>query len=303
MTNRSLTLRALGWSIACAVLAASCSNPTETTADSGAVADKGAPHDSGTQRDAKGGWPDMYPIPYVGVSVITPYHLMTALPVDFKSADRPISVGLYPYKVDPATAKTQLQSAFTVMTRETKQPVQGVWTFDWQGNRFVPSTLTKDTEYLIEIKKQGYLLPSREYTAFRVGSLPRVVAVSFQESATSANDVDLLVLTFSERLDVTKVGAALTLKTTGASAKFLATTVTTPTSMSPTWQIGFQLPAGVSISTKLSITLGTDVGSPTGVALDGKYTGVAGSGPFALELVPQDYLGSKNGKWEPNLSF
>ena len=58
------------------------------------------------------------------------------------------------------------------------------------------------------------------------------------------------------------------------------------------------------MTSKLAITVGTDIGAPTGVKLDGTYSGVAGSAPLSVELVPADYGEGKSAKhWEPTLPF
>lgn len=44
-----------------------------------------------------------------------------------------------------------------------------------------------------------------------------------------------------------------------------------------------------SPSRPLKLTIGTDVGADQGTRLDGKYTGVPGSGPFSAELTPDSY--------------
>jgi hypothetical protein len=180
---------------------------------------------------------------------------------------------------------------------------------DLQSAKMIPSsTLASDADYLIRIEevslvqKVGLIKPEREYTFFRVGSMPRVAEIDFRSAKTNSTELELFGVMLSEPVDVAKFVSALSV-TDLTNDTVLPLTLLTANSSA--WNIGFNPPKGTLVSTKLRFTIGTDVGDPSGLLLDGKYTGKSGSGGLTVDLTPSDYIIKTDfgGSWVPDLAF
>jgi hypothetical protein len=247
-------------------LAALCCGPACTRSENSAV-DAKAVADSPAQ-------PDMDKTPRISVRSCGPTHLQSQFPKEYN-----IEVCSTISNVDDATADAQVKSAFSLMTRVGKTPVAGTWTFEKSGHatrlgKFKPSSaLADNTDYLVRLQKLGFLEPEREYTLFHVGPLPRVQKINFYYlKGQPVTAIDEIGVHFSEQVDTAKVAANMLAKVAGS------TTALQPTLVSPdplNNVVAVRLPSALALTTKLSITIPTDVGAPTGVKLDGNYSGAS----------------------------
>jgi len=101
-------------------------------------------------------------------------------------------------------------------------------------------------------------------------------------------------LVFSESVSPSKVSAAVAITKLSDNTQVTWSLLNTGGSA---LTIGLKAVAGIPATDKLRIAVGSDVGAPSAVMLDGAYDGKPGSGPFVVELVPAD------GKWEPQLAL
>lgn len=231
---------------------------------------------------------------------VTPSHLTSGWTSDQKVSLNWVNVGVSDIK----SAEGDIRTAFSVVTFPGKSPISGKLELNAAARKgvFVPASgLIKDADYLVQVRRLGYVVPDREHTQFRVGSLPRVRRINVVPKATAPGDLDYLNLVFSEEVDRASVLAVLTVRTAKSGASL---------SISPIYATGastsvaFRLPASTQMNVKLALRLGMDVGAKSGVKLDGKYTGKAGSGDFTVELTPSDHspaLGKT--AWEPAIKY
>ncbi len=209
-----------------------------------------------------------------------------------------VSITLGPrYLVSPQAAEKLLKSAVSVIALPGKTPVAGKLDIhlDWKTAIFFPAApFKKDVTHAVWIKKIGPLVPSDEYSVFRLGPLPWVQGLSFIQSKADPSVLEEVIVTFSEAVTTAKAYAAISV--TDAAAKSAhKTTHASPTAENSA--VTLTMPAGVKRSDKVRITVGTDVGAVSGVKLDGEYTlTTAGSGPFSIELVPANL---SNQSWKP----
>lgn len=239
---------------------------------------------------------DASSIPEVLVDVVSPMHLRTNWVQETVVLQYTVPFA----KLDAATAQAEVLSAFTLVVLPAMTQIQGSWKIEEASNAttatFTPSTaLDPSLEHQVTLAETGHVVPSREHTLFRVGSLPRIVAVEFAPSPSTPTDVEHMLLRFSEGVSSASVASATTIKDSVANT--LPATLTT--SCTACADVLFKLPTGVAMTDTLDLVVTADVGAPTGQLLDGKYTGTAGSGTFAVSLVPQKHVASS--PWVPSL--
>jgi len=263
------------------------------------LADKGAALDSSssaTDLPSKDlACPDLRAFNPRFVLLAGPRHLTSNLGTDVK-----VWVSIHPVdQPDPKAAKAAITSAFSLVSLPGKKPVAGKLTLNYKARRasFVPtSKFTLNTTYLIRLKKGHLVAPLREYSLFRVGSLPQVRGISTRAKQATPSEMDYIGIDFSEPVDRAKAIAAISIRSAKTN---VALKLKPAASTGVHTGILFYAPAGTRMADALNITVGIDVGAPTGVKLDGKYTGKPGSGSFKVQIVP-----AKNAAgWEPALSF
>jgi len=210
-------------------------------------------------------------------------HMASNAPTDAKIPISCIAQGVSQADITAAL------NAITLYDAPTKTPVA----FDLEqmggcGRNIVPKQkLQNDTEYFVEITKTKYVTTNRALSHFHVGSLPRIAKVGIGKQIVGVTVVSIL---FSEQMTSTTLTADLS-----DGGKALAFTP----ALRPPTTAALELTLTTPVATSSTLTLGIDAAAEaaTGLKLDGKYAGTAGSGPFSLTFTPDAMT---TGVWEPD---
>lgn len=255
------------------------------------VADQQAHPDTLQTRDI--GMPDSDPTSKIFVILESPQHLSTGHLATFKPGFR-ITLQNY-FQQDDGLAVASKQLALLALPERT--PVDGAW-IPRNGSatttEFTPvKPLAMDKEYLIQATPTALVQVNREKTVFRVGSLPRVVGISF--GSTNMNQVyDGFTVHLSEGVPTSTFFAAVTVSLDG---KPLALTLKTTSTFAAT--LALALPGGFDLQKVYTIEVAPDVGASK--KLDSDYQGKESTTAFKLAIKAGDYLNDK--AWTPNLSY
>jgi len=232
---------------------------------------------------------------------VSPAHLTSG----FATTETFVYLGVSPGPgLEPEVIEKQVTQAFSIVSLPGKVPVPGKLDFSDPFHTrvvFRPDMLVDDTEYLVTVKKVGYLEPLREHSLFHVGSLPRVR--SMRATVSDKGTCDEIAVSFSEMVQTAKAQSGISVvdqasKATLASTVSLGTLSNDP---SQTQVVMVRLSSPIPASTKLRITVGGSIATPAGLKLDGSYAGAAGSGDLVADFVPADHADAMH-PWEPALS-
>ncbi len=241
-------------------------------------------------------------VPYIAIRV-TPQHMTTGLERDTK-----ITLHASYNRVDPAALEKEITSAVSLLTWPGKKLVPTSFTLynyshtgTRNGNLRPDNLLVEGAEYLVHVNQSGLIHGHREYSQFRVGPLTRVPALRFLPSSQDPDFLQDINIVFTGNIDQNTVFQATKI-TNSSTSKAISMTPNIPENQGISVRgATLRFPHGQKMTDKLSITIGIDLGGP--LLLDGQYTGKAGSGPFQLEIVPQDTCTSASCEWVPELSY
>jgi hypothetical protein len=196
-------------------------------------------------------------------------------------------------KVDRKVSLDRMKQAISLMKWPSKKSVAATWITE-VGGGLQPDAKLTDGDYLLRIKPDGNKLQTdREYTLFHVGSMPRVKDFLFPSQKVSGKSLppDQITILMSETVDTASIKVTLEHK---------QGPVFTPLSASQLSGTAFKASQAFDMQSPLRITIDKSLATSSGVKLDGKYTGVAGSGTFVTTFIPKD-LASK--RWAPDIKF
>lgn len=213
----------------------------------------------------------------------TPRHLATGVSTAAK-----VRVRVFTANVASAEAVKRAKAAVTVRERATNLTVLGSWVGrgdDARGTRltFTPaSPFHKDTEYVIDIDP-SLVKSQRRSQRFRVGSLPRVAAVSFVGAPP-----DTLQVRFSERVDTQSFAGLMKLSADGNALPLSL--------LNPGVFDVVALRSATALASKVH-TLTIESGTK-GPAFDSEYSGKAGNRAFTIAINPRAPGARK--EWSPD---
>lgn len=256
-----------------------------------AVADQRVSEDALESRDL--GRPDSDPSPRISLRFIVPGHLTTGHPISVKPKFRLTSVYNYHQGDELVVASKQLR----VLSLPARSPVAGDWIPEngaKDAAEFTPAkSFTDDAEYLIEAIPSALVHVDREKTVFRVGSLPRIIQISF--ASLDKNQVyDALSIRLSEGVPTSAFFAAVKVSVDGKPLSLALRTTSTLTDT-----LALKLPGGFEIQKLHTIEVAPDVGASK--KLDSTYQGKESTTPFSLAIKPVDHL--NDSAWTPPLSY
>ncbi|MCC6749907.1 MAG: hypothetical protein IT371_19740 [Deltaproteobacteria bacterium] len=225
--------------------------------------------------------------------------------------DEKLLVHLWPSGgITDADAFARFSSVTTVAARNSKGLVPGSWKVRAARSGRVEvefsadPSFTVDQDYVLTVRKDGVIAPSREVTLFHVGSLPRVRRICFGTvQAGVGSSIDAVSVKYSEVVLASTVTLQAS-RRSGGSWMPLGAPVP-QTKEGETLESRFVLAASLDPGVAVKLTLPAALEAPTGKKLDGKYTGQSGSGPLEVELLPGKYF-RKNYEsecWEPPLAL
>ncbi len=265
-------------------------NKQDIPIDGGVVVDLAKVADSMSSHDI--GRPDMETTPKISIAINSPRHFSTGHETTFQPS---ITIQRHFYDKDDALALATKQLKVLAVPELTE--VEGTWTpvLDSKTNaHFVPTKpLTGDKEYILQATSTALIEAPREKTVFRVGSLPRIVQISF--GSLDSNQIhDGLSIMLSENVPTASLVAALKVSADGK-----ALSLTSRSTGEMTYNLGLKLAGGFDINKEHTIEIQPDVGAPK--MLDSEYKGKESSKAFTVTLKPVDHL--TNTPWMPQVSY
>ncbi|MCC6746810.1 MAG: hypothetical protein IT371_04070 [Deltaproteobacteria bacterium] len=264
-----------------------------THADAGTGLDHASP-----SRDGMAG-------PRISVSV-SYLHLLSNLPADSSVHPHVVTSGI----ASAEEMVRQLTAATTLTVWKSKTVLPSAWKIAWNGGtqfsmEFAPTAgFSADTDYVLTIRKQGAVVPTREVSLFRIGSLPRVKQVCFGPAVKGmGTDIGSVTVRLSETVAASSLLLELSRRADSGWAAFAAPIPMSTQGAGTEMRFTFAAPLDPNVPVKL--VLPATVEAPTGKKLDGKYSGQSGSGPLEVELLPGKYAKKGNAAdcWEPTLTY
>jgi len=227
--------------------------------------------DSGAPR----GIPDLGSRPKLTLLLESPNYLETNV-----NPDMAISAEIVTSLMGFADSRKAACDAMVVEAYPSMAQVQGICTGPAAMSfvRFQPSASLAQGDYIVRFPSASsdlVVLP-RPYNVFRVGSAHRLTRVELlRDKQSSSTDLVRVALVLSELLPAGET-VSIQVQAKNAASQWL------PVATTPDGQTGVKLATALDPQLPVRITVSSQ-------SLDGKWTGVAGSGPITAELVPKDY--------------
>jgi hypothetical protein len=234
----------------------------------------------GCSKSSPKGEPDPAPQPLLLLRLDSPSYLATGLASDSKIAITIIQMDPTRWATYEAAQKGVTQYA-VIESYPAQKAVQGSWSANPAQSfvTFTPDSSLSDGDYVIRFPKASsdLVVKPRSYNFFHVGSLLRLAEVEIlrdKSSGGTSTDLVRVVCGFSEAPS-SKASLTITVaQAQGASWVDISSTVESQSTVKLAQAIDPQKTVRVTV---------------TGSDLDGKWKGVAGSGPAVVEFLPADY--------------
>jgi hypothetical protein len=218
--------------------------------------------------------PDAGAVPLIYFATVFPPYIASDLEANIE-----ISYRLLTYdhqRLSFEQARQTIADAAVVETYPGQKAVQGSWEFRSDVVVFKPVSPLSVGDYLVRFPSasKDFKVYPRPYNLLRVGSLLRVAGIDILPNKKTGNmNLTRCSVRYSEPPNA--AASTITIEqhdgTAWVSLGWSAETVSSITGVTP-----------VDLMRRTRVTV-------TSAALDGKWTGIPGSGPFSVEFTPADF--------------